>query len=236
MHIIATSDLHGTLPEIPACDLLIVAGDVCPVWDHNRAFQAKWLREVFAEWMRNCLETGVKQIVWTPGNHDFVLEDSFKLRAEMKRVEPNIHFLIDESVKIDDLRIYCTPWTPHLPNWAFAAEEDEAEKHFDLIPPNLDILVSHGPPTGYGDRVSHAGHVGCDALLTAIKYKQPRNVVCGHIHEGFGGYPTSYGGYLHNVSYLDEFYEPTHKLVELLGEKTANEQADRAGLEPTRQR
>lgn len=215
MKVIATADLHGTLPKIPACDLLIIAGDVCPVWDHNLAFQSKWLRDTFTFWLTGCLYNGVKNIVWIPGNHDFVLEDSFKLRAEMMRVDKRIHFLVDKLVIIEGLRIYGTPWTPHLPNWAYAAEEgDPAFEKFQCMPADLDILISHGPPIGFGDRVSHAGHVGSCALLDVITMMKPKLTICGHIHEGFGLYEKN-DIEVWNVSYLDEFYEPTHELVEI---------------------
>ena len=52
MKVVATSDLHGTLPPIPACDLLLIAGDVCPVWDHKLFFQDIWLRTTFTDWLR----------------------------------------------------------------------------------------------------------------------------------------------------------------------------------------
>ena len=51
MNVVAISDLHGFLPETPPCDLLLIAGDVCPVWNHRWQFQRKWLREVFGPWL-----------------------------------------------------------------------------------------------------------------------------------------------------------------------------------------
>jgi uncharacterized protein len=45
------------------------------------------------------------------------------------------------------------------------------------------VPVVHSPPHGHvdGDR-----HLGSEAILRAIEDKQPRLVVCGHIHESAG--------------------------------------------------
>lgn len=46
MKIVATSDFHGVLPpveSIPECDVLVIAGDVCPLRDHGVEFQRSWL-------------------------------------------------------------------------------------------------------------------------------------------------------------------------------------------------
>ena len=49
INIIAVSDLHARLPNIPPCDLLLIAGDICP--DGSAMTQAKWLDTSFRAWL-----------------------------------------------------------------------------------------------------------------------------------------------------------------------------------------
>ena len=58
MRIVAISDLHGNLPAVPPCDLLVVGGDICPDrYDSeidarlDPSQQERWLHEPFAEWV-----------------------------------------------------------------------------------------------------------------------------------------------------------------------------------------
>lgn len=55
------------------------------------------------------------------------------------------------------------------------------------------VLLTHAPPygtaldnVGDGDATDEAWHVGSKTLRDLIKKRQPRLVLCGHIHEGFG--------------------------------------------------
>ena len=71
LRVAAISDLHGFLPDVPACDVLLVAGDICPVEDHDLDFQRRWLEGPFSDWLRG-LDAG--EIVGIAGNHDFVAQ------------------------------------------------------------------------------------------------------------------------------------------------------------------
>jgi 3',5'-cyclic AMP phosphodiesterase CpdA len=57
MRIVAVSDLHGFLPDIPPCDLLVVAGDVCPdrfgpfAAIHNPPDQQAWFDRNVRPWL-----------------------------------------------------------------------------------------------------------------------------------------------------------------------------------------
>lgn len=58
----------------------------------------------------------------------------------------------------------------------------------------LDILICHQPPYGILDKINNPAvpkfwqgkHVGSKTILQYIRFKQPKYVFCGHIHEGKG--------------------------------------------------
>ena len=89
MTVIATSDLHGTLPEIKTeFDLLLICGDICPVWDHNRHYQKEWLNTDFADWIKSLpYKNALSRVVCIAGNHDFYLEGAG--RSQMTKFKNN---------------------------------------------------------------------------------------------------------------------------------------------------
>jgi Icc-related predicted phosphoesterase len=200
MKIVATSDLHGTLPEIPACDLLLIAGDVCPVWDHKIPFQQEWLDTVFRRWLERSL---AKVIVGVWGNHDWIGERAPELVPDLPWC-----VLTDEMVTAMGLRIYGTPWQRRFMDWAFNLDVPELHaKHMAI--PECDILVSHGPPYGYGDQVG-IERTGSAALLNRIHQIKPKLTVFGHIHCDPGTW-TRDGMILSNVTLMDDYYRPRYQ-------------------------
>jgi Icc-related predicted phosphoesterase len=204
--ILATSDLHGHLPEIPTCDLLLIAGDICPVWNHEIDFQAKWLATRFRTWLQS---VPARKVVGIAGNHDWV----FQIEPESVPELPWT-YLQDSGCEFEGLRIYGTPWQPPFCDWAFNANETEMKRVFQRIPYGLDVLLSHGPPYGFLDANAIGLQCGSIALRNAIVEKKTKSVVCGHVHEGFGCRqfgPTT----IWNVSLLDSAYRAVRLPVEV---------------------
>jgi hypothetical protein len=152
----------------------------------------------------------------TWGNHDFVGEYPSLWFDQLRSVRPNLVVLIDGGYWLGDRHIWGTPWVPNLPYWAFHAPEKSLQLRAELIPEGLDVLISHGPPLGWGDyipategytkRGDHGGeHVGERALRAQINKVKPRLTVCGHIHEARGSWAN---GSVLNVSAVDAAYNP----------------------------
>ena len=72
MKICAFSDMHGYLDfDIPVADLYLIAGDICPVWDHSVKGQLNWLHNEFRALLERLDE---KKVLWVAGNHDLILQ------------------------------------------------------------------------------------------------------------------------------------------------------------------
>lgn len=217
MKIIAISDLHGNLPKIDACDLLLIAGDICPVTNHDLDFQLEWLGTEFAKWLD---ELPVKQVVGIAGNHDGVFQKAFDKVPILKWV-----YLQDTLYEYEGIKIYGSPWVPkpwdgHPMVWAFGGIESFVKEKWAMMP-DCDILISHGPPYRCGDKVDWGEHVGSPSLAKKIVEKCPKVVINGHIHSGYGQY-NFHGIPVFNCSLLDEDYnlvnQPTIVPWELLND------------------
>jgi hypothetical protein len=220
MRIAAVSDLHGHLPAVPACDLLLLPGDLCPVRGghdvHHPRQQALWLAGPFRNWLS---VVPAAEVVATPGNHDFI----FQQAPELVPAGLRWTCLIDQPAEKFGLRIWGTPWQPWFYDWAYNADPDKMKEVAAAIPADTDLLVMHGPPRGFGDRVTRRGgdgplyeHVGCPHLLArTAELAGLKLAVYGHIHSGHGVYKVirpggSHDTLLANVSLVDEAYRPVH--------------------------
>ena len=198
MRIVMLADTHGFHQDVkvPDGDLLIFAGDVTMRGNRDE------LRD-FAEWA-NALPHEHKLII--AGNHDFCFKHYTEESIEI--VSP-MTYLEDESVEINGVSFWGTPWTPPFGNWAFMKEELELEKIFDSVP-QVDVLISHGPPKGVLDRTVREGiNVGSDALW---RIPTPKIHVFGHIHEARGSFMDSDCTYI-NASTVNFHYEAIHEPV-----------------------
>jgi Icc-related predicted phosphoesterase len=183
--------------EVPDGDLLVHAGDLtnCGELEQVASFNA-WL---------GGLPHAHKVVI--AGNHDFCFEDAPQVAEPMIT---NAHYLIDSSVRVEGITIYGSPWQPRFCDWAFNLNRGtELRGKWDLISPDTDILVTHGPARGYGGETIRGDEAGCEELLAAVHRIRPQLHVFGHIHEGYGSYRNDHTSFL-NTSICTIDYDPSN--------------------------
>ena len=127
---------------------------------------------------------------------------------------------IDNMVKI-----WGSPWQPEFYNWAFNLPRQGAELKavWNMIPSDVDILVTHGPPNGHLDYVDYAKqNVGCELLRDRIDLIKPKIHVFGHIHSSYG-YKFDGTTHFFNAAVLDERYNFTQKPLTVEWDPKTNE-------------
>lgn len=181
MIITAISDLHGHLPSLPGGDLLIVAGDITasdkiPQW-------AK-----FFDWF-TCQDYEKKILIG--GNHDGFLEQCLPSKHPISRQlaeDDFFEYLQDSGTEYQGLKIWGCPhslWFSRINPIcaAFTGSEEDLKKKYDLIPNDIDILISHSPAFGILDENANGEHCGSKSLLEAVNRIRPQLLIHGHIHE-----------------------------------------------------
>lgn len=220
-----TSDFHGELPAaIPACDILTISGDLCNNYSKNPETelfaQSAWLRGSLGPWLRS-QPVGMTLATW--GNHDGI----GYLAPHYVSCEVPVMWLVDRLKYFRGFSFYGTPWTHQFGNHCyFMCENDERlAAKFAGIPP-CDVLLSHGPPLGYGDLApgeptfgigAPLVHTGSQALLDRIEQVRPKLTVFGHIHPANGLYKHN-ELLLANVAIVDKEYRPVQKMLRTVWE------------------
>lgn len=227
MRVVCISDTHSKHRGLvlPDGDLLIHAGDFT-----MRGYQYEVTG--FFDWFA---DQPFGRKVCIAGNHDWHMEKGVT-QAELDSIrDRKIDYLHDSEVVIDGVKIWGSPYQPEFFDWAFNVQRGrEIQKHWDLIPRDVDIVVTHGPVLGHHDTVvdytdpSETVNVGCKNLKQTLDSIVPSVHVCGHIHCGYGSViagglgpvgaggrgSTSDGSTLYiNASILNEAYAVENKPI-----------------------
>lgn len=204
--IVCVSDTHNCNQEIivPEGDILIHSGDAA-----INGTQAEI--EAFLKWFSALPH---RHKIFVAGNHDWLYETDNRL-ARILTANFGITYLQDSFIEIEGLKIYGSPWQPRFFDWAFNLDRGaEMAEKWKLIPPDIDILITHGPPHGILDEVPRkywTENTGCEELMKRIEeisaFGRLKLHVFGHIHCGYGQ-TEKFGVKFVNASTCDEEYKP----------------------------
>ena len=188
--ICALSDMHGHLINIEPCDLVLICGDSVSLsmqrYDESTEI---WYKHSFAPWAE---ELPCEKVLWIAGNHDY-MQGKADIYREIFPKTSKVTYLEDEGdiyqKDEESIRIWGTPWCKKFGSWHFMAKPEILKEKFDLIPEELDILITHDAPYGCSDIILDRNcpwwtpdHIGNPQLADAIKEKKPRYNLHGHLH------------------------------------------------------
>ena len=214
------SDLHGYLPEIDKCDLVLICGDIVSLRSQRYPKSCKkWYTGVFQPWVDSL---PCDKVLFIPGNHEVGVEghdDEYKkLFGPYKKATILIHepyeYLSDDGTFY---KIFGTPYCKVFGNWAYMRPNSDLKEKFSEIPEGLDILLTHDVAYGYADQsLQDIGygteeHFGTVELRDAILEKKPKYHFSGHIHTADHNLIMIGDTKHYNVSYIDEKYNPAFK-------------------------
>ena len=178
-HISDTHTIHELL-EIPeGIDMVIHSGDCSnPLNPYNNEPEVRG----FIDWFSGL---PIQHKIYVAGNHDTSIEKRFVTKADF--TDNGIHYIENETIVIDGIKIFGSPHTPQFGQWAFMKARNKLDRIWGrAIPDDVNIVICHGPPRGMldlsYDRYNVLEFCGDKSLLNRIKEVQPVLMLFGHIH------------------------------------------------------
>ena len=173
MLIYAVSDIHGNPEKLSKIrrnvvehnpDVLVVAGDLTSYHGHRRVVSG--------------LNDMGLPVLAVRGNSDLPVVDRL-LRAFPRTDSLHLKETVLKGVRFTGVSgAIPVPFRTRL-RWI---ERPVLEQMIGLVQEH-SILVAHPPPWGTLDEVMGKFHAGCRGLEEIVRKRQPRMLICGHIHE-----------------------------------------------------
>lgn len=206
MKIVAISDLHGHLISLPPADVICIAGDISPVRSHlDIEAQWRWYQQRYLPWVESL---PCKKVITVAGNNDYCF-------LHQSPISTSKHiYLQNTGVEIEGYTFYGSPNVPKsCSRKAFSKKSEKLVELFARIPHKLDVLICHSTPYGANGCGVMAGterDKGCIELSDAIRSKDIRYMVCGHIHTGNHTPSLWENTIVANVALCNECKQPTY--------------------------
>jgi predicted phosphodiesterase len=229
MRITFISDTHTkhnqVTSSLPGGDVLIHAGDISSMGYRNEI-------QDFIKWFSGL--DNYKHKIFIAGNHDWGFQTEPKATEHLLELNPGCEYLQDNLFLIGDdtddyedmVKVWGSPWQPEFYNWAFNLPRQgwELGVHWNQIPEDTEILITHGPPFGHLDTVKSnpTFNTGCELLRERVDVVKPKIHVFGHIHTGYG-YKFDGNTHFFNAAVLDEQYYFTQKPMTVDWDPKTNE-------------
>lgn len=219
LSICAISDLHGYLPKIEPCELLLICGDIVNLkcQQYHQSCK-KWYIKNFKPWIEGL---PCEKVLFIPGNHECGVEGH---EIEYRNMFPHSYkatILIHEEYEYLSnegkiYKIFGTPYCKIFGNWAYMRDNDTLKEKFSEIPEELDILMTHDAPYGCNDVCVDSTswntfeHLGNIPLREIVLEKKPKLLLHGHLHSSLHEFESLGESKVINCSIKNENYEPTY--------------------------
>lgn len=188
MKIFHFSDTHGFHRniEIPECDVIVFSGD------ESNYREVLYNENEFYDFLTWYGSIDRPHKIMIAGNHSTYISQYERVVRKVCK-EANIHYLNKGSVIVEDVKFYGDPLTPTFGDWSFMCKRETINRHWDIIPEDIDVLITHGPPKGILDLSYNRNHelefCGDGALGKRIKQiPSIKAVLFGHVHDCEGVY------------------------------------------------